>query len=375
MANIGATLRDARVKRGLTVEQVAQETRISNRFLQALEAEQFDALPAPVYVRGFLRSYANFLRLDPAPLLVELDRVPAMREAVSRHAEPPPGGRAAPQRPADPFARATAPRTARGTVDGRSSGSPALQPQPVPGADPRSYPEPPEDEAYQPDEFEEAPTDPDDRNGGRWFIIFGAGLVAVLVGLGAAVFMTNDDGNQSLLGATGTSTATGTASAIASPSPTSSVPRATPTAPLTSTPSGTPDGSATPTATAMGETPTAGATVTQGARTATPTFEAANTPTPSSPTPTPTSAPPTPTATSTVTPTRTATRTPGIPHPSGYQECPVEGGGTNCGVAPFRVICPPDDDWFLDYNRDFVLPSGWRAVDVQTTGRAPDACG
>ena len=53
------TLRSARIQRGLSIEQVAQDTRISARFLEALEDEAFQELPAPVYVRGFLRSYGN----------------------------------------------------------------------------------------------------------------------------------------------------------------------------------------------------------------------------------------------------------------------------------------------------------------------------
>ena len=72
VADIGISLRNGRVQRGLTIDQVAQETRISPRFLEALEAEAFDELPAPVYVRGFLRSYANFLHLDATPLLEQL---------------------------------------------------------------------------------------------------------------------------------------------------------------------------------------------------------------------------------------------------------------------------------------------------------------
>ena len=75
MANIGTTLRAARVKRGLTIEQAAQDTRISRKFLEAIEAEDFNALPAPVYVRGFLRSYANYLRIDAAPLLEQVAEV------------------------------------------------------------------------------------------------------------------------------------------------------------------------------------------------------------------------------------------------------------------------------------------------------------
>ncbi len=75
LANIGTTLRAARVKRGLSIEQAAQDTRISRKFLEAIEAEDFGALPAPVYVRGFLRSYANYLRIDPLPLLDQVNAV------------------------------------------------------------------------------------------------------------------------------------------------------------------------------------------------------------------------------------------------------------------------------------------------------------
>mgnify|MGYP002682430424 CR=1 FL=1 len=72
MAGIGEALRSTREHRGLSIDQVAQDTRISPRFLEALEAEQFNELPAPVYVRGFLRSYANYLKLEPQPLLDRL---------------------------------------------------------------------------------------------------------------------------------------------------------------------------------------------------------------------------------------------------------------------------------------------------------------
>jgi transcriptional regulator with XRE-family HTH domain len=78
LANIGTTLRAARVNRGLSIEQAAQDTRISRKFLEAIEAEDFGALPAPVYVRGFLRSYANYLKVDPSPLL---DQVAAVLDA------------------------------------------------------------------------------------------------------------------------------------------------------------------------------------------------------------------------------------------------------------------------------------------------------
>jgi len=71
--SIGKQLRQAREARNLSLEQVAQATRIRVRYLQALEAEQFELLPSTAQVRGFLRAYAAQLNLDPAPLLAALN--------------------------------------------------------------------------------------------------------------------------------------------------------------------------------------------------------------------------------------------------------------------------------------------------------------
>ena len=64
MFEIGTTLRDARLRRKLDFRQVEQSTKIRGRYLRALEDEDFDSLPSETYVRGFLRSYAEFLGLD-----------------------------------------------------------------------------------------------------------------------------------------------------------------------------------------------------------------------------------------------------------------------------------------------------------------------
>jgi cytoskeleton protein RodZ len=61
---IGNTLREARLRRGLDFRQVETSTKIRGRYLRALEEEDFDSLPAETYVRGFLRGYAEFLGLD-----------------------------------------------------------------------------------------------------------------------------------------------------------------------------------------------------------------------------------------------------------------------------------------------------------------------
>jgi len=75
---IGKQLRQLREARNLNLEEVAQATQVRVRYLQALEAEQFDQLPSPAHVRGFLRAYAAVLKVDPAPLLAELDGIPAL---------------------------------------------------------------------------------------------------------------------------------------------------------------------------------------------------------------------------------------------------------------------------------------------------------
>ncbi len=69
MGELGSWLIRAREARGLTLEDAERDTRISRRYLQALEAEQFDVIPAPVYARGFHRSYSQYLGLDPQEML------------------------------------------------------------------------------------------------------------------------------------------------------------------------------------------------------------------------------------------------------------------------------------------------------------------
>lgn len=69
MGELGDLLRRTREEKGLLLEQVEQETRIRVQFLEALEEEDYDRLPAPVYVKGFLRNYAAYLGLDPQEVL------------------------------------------------------------------------------------------------------------------------------------------------------------------------------------------------------------------------------------------------------------------------------------------------------------------
>lgn len=69
MSPLGETLRRARLERGITFEDAERVTRIPRKYLEALETENYGILPAPVFARGFLRSYSGYLGLDPGELL------------------------------------------------------------------------------------------------------------------------------------------------------------------------------------------------------------------------------------------------------------------------------------------------------------------
>jgi hypothetical protein len=71
MFEIGASLREARLRQGLDFPELEERTKIRPKYLRALEDERFDILPAPTYVRGFLRSYAESLGLDGQPFVDE----------------------------------------------------------------------------------------------------------------------------------------------------------------------------------------------------------------------------------------------------------------------------------------------------------------
>jgi len=61
---IGNSLREARLRRGVDFAQAEVATKIRGKYLRALEDEQFELLPAQTYVKGFLRTYAEYLGLD-----------------------------------------------------------------------------------------------------------------------------------------------------------------------------------------------------------------------------------------------------------------------------------------------------------------------
>ncbi len=68
---MGSTLKTERERQGLTIKDIEQGTSIRARYLEALENGKYDDLPKEVYVKGFIRNYAEFLHLDGAKLVQE----------------------------------------------------------------------------------------------------------------------------------------------------------------------------------------------------------------------------------------------------------------------------------------------------------------
>ena len=71
MSSVGSMLREAREKKKLTIDDVARATKIKKDLLEALEEDEYEKLPAPTYVRGFLKIYASYLGLDPGEIVGE----------------------------------------------------------------------------------------------------------------------------------------------------------------------------------------------------------------------------------------------------------------------------------------------------------------
>jgi cytoskeletal protein RodZ len=109
MFDIGASLRTAREKRGLTAEDVHMSLRIRERYLRALEEERWELLPGDAYAKGFLRTYAEFLGTARS---TSTSSTPASVSASrDRRAD---AARANPRRPRRARPRARRPRAPRG---------------------------------------------------------------------------------------------------------------------------------------------------------------------------------------------------------------------------------------------------------------------
>ncbi len=74
MADIGSTLREARMRARIDITEVEARTKIRAKYLRALENEEWHLLPGSVYVKSFLRTYGDFLGLDSRLLIDEYKR-------------------------------------------------------------------------------------------------------------------------------------------------------------------------------------------------------------------------------------------------------------------------------------------------------------
>jgi cytoskeleton protein RodZ len=97
MPALGEGFRSAREARGLTLSDVAEQIHIRSVYLNAIETEDWSSIGAPVYVRGFLRTYARFLGLDAEAAVAHFNEVvPPERAAAPTAAAEREGGRLSP---------------------------------------------------------------------------------------------------------------------------------------------------------------------------------------------------------------------------------------------------------------------------------------
>jgi cytoskeleton protein RodZ len=102
MGSFGENLRREREMRGVSLEEIANATKIGVRALSALEEEQFSKLPGGIFTRSFIRSYARYLGLDEEAILAEYHLLVPGEEGADLK-------RLGQQRPAKPQPRARAP--------------------------------------------------------------------------------------------------------------------------------------------------------------------------------------------------------------------------------------------------------------------------
>jgi cytoskeleton protein RodZ len=76
MATFGEDLKSMRESRGVALNDIAQQTKVSIRHLQALEADRLDILPGGVFNRGILRNYLQFFAVDETDWLARFSQIP-----------------------------------------------------------------------------------------------------------------------------------------------------------------------------------------------------------------------------------------------------------------------------------------------------------
>ena len=87
MQTIGERLEEARKRKGVSIREAAEATKIRSDYLQKFEANSFDLDLPSLYIRGFMRSYARFLDLDQERFIAEYDSVAAAEGRAPRRTE------------------------------------------------------------------------------------------------------------------------------------------------------------------------------------------------------------------------------------------------------------------------------------------------
>ena len=93
MNNFGTNFKIAREAKGISLDRIASETRISTRFLLAIENEEFNLLPGGIFNRGFVRAFAEKVGLDPDQAVADYEQLVKVHEpleaavATPRHAK------------------------------------------------------------------------------------------------------------------------------------------------------------------------------------------------------------------------------------------------------------------------------------------------
>lgn len=85
MAGLGTLLQEARLEKELTIEEMAERTKIRPQFLRAIEAGDFGQLPDQAYVRPFIRTYARALGLEEERIALEFEArsIPVEEDLIS----------------------------------------------------------------------------------------------------------------------------------------------------------------------------------------------------------------------------------------------------------------------------------------------------
>jgi len=87
MASVAEQLRTAREAQELTIHQIAEITNVRADHIRAIEEGNYDVFSAPIYIRGFVRTYCKILKLDSARLIADLN---AELDQTDKFSEPPP---------------------------------------------------------------------------------------------------------------------------------------------------------------------------------------------------------------------------------------------------------------------------------------------